>query len=334
MIRWFRDCSKDDVPLVGGKCASLGEMVQAGKNVPPGFAVTVNAYKSFVDRTGIDQKIQDAIAAMGTAKPGHAAFAELTKRISPLVEETPVHEEVRAAIEAAYRELSAACGTDKAVVAVRSSATMEDAADTSFAGQHETYLNISGIDDVVGHILKCWASLFSTPALHYRSSKDIHHDEALMAVAVQKMVNARSSGVAFTVDPVTGDRSKIVIEGAWGLGEGVVSGYVTPDHFAVNRDTMEIVENWVSPKITEFVRDPATGHTIQREVEKYKQNLPALTKEEIIQLAKMAISIEQHYGRPMDIEWAVDADLKIPDSLLILQGRPVTVWGASKAANG
>lgn len=334
MIRWFRDCSKQDVPLVGGKCASLGELVKSGKNVPPGFAVTVNAYKLFVDKTGINQKIQDAIGRISKSKLGDTTFNQAAEAISPILEKTTVPPEIADSIRAAYQELSVQCNTDKALVAVRSSATMEDAADTSFAGQHETYLNITGFDDVLEYIVKCWASLFSTPALHYRSSKDIQHDEALMAVAVQKMVNARSSGVAFTVDPVTGDRSKIVIEGAWGLGEGVVSGYVTPDHYAVNRNTMEIVEYWISPKTMEFVRDPASGQTIHRDVEASRQNIPSLGKEEIIDLAKMAISIEEHYGKPQDIEWAVDADLKMPDGLLILQSRPVTVWGGIKAVNG
>ena len=334
MIRWFRDCRKHDVPLVGGKCASLGEMIGAGKNVPPGFAVTVNAYKQFVVETGVDQKIRRAINETGFDRSGNAAFHEVTAVIGPIMKATSLPKEISEAISAAYDDLSAQCGTGDVLVAVRSSATMEDAAEASFAGQHETYLNVSGIEDVLEKVKECWASLFSTPALHYRSSKDIEHEEALMAVAVQKMVNARSAGVVFTVDPVTGDRSKIVIEGAWGLGEGVVSGYVTPDHFAVKRDSLEIVENWISPKTSEFVRDPVSGQTINRDVEESRQNMPALSKDEIIQLAKMALSIEQHYGRPQDIEWAVDADLAMPDGLLILQSRPVTVWGGVKVANG
>lgn len=333
MIRWFRDCCKHDVLLVGGKCASLGEMIGAGKNVPPGFAVTVNAYKQFVVETGIEHKIRQAVSEISLDKNGNLPFHEATAIIAPIVQATALPQDVEDAIRSAYKELSAQCGAGDVLVAVRSSATMEDAADTSFAGQHDTYLNICGIEDVLEKIKECWASLFSAPALHYRSSKDVEHDEALMAVAVQKMVNARSAGVAFTVDPVTGDRSRIVIESVWGLGEGVVGGSVTPDHYAVDRESFEVVKSWISPKTIEFVRDQVTGHTVCRAVDDSRQNLPAISKEELIQLAKMAVSIEEHYGRPQDIEWAVDGDLAMPDSLLILQSRPVTVWGGKKAAS-
>lgn len=331
MIRTFRECRKDDVLLVGGKCASLGEMVNAGKNVPPGFAVTVNAYKRFILETGIDDEIRKVVKDLGLDKKEGISYHEATKIISPIVHSTPVPKDIKDSIRSAYKELSHQCGTLEGLVAVRSSATMEDAADASYAGQHETYLNISGFENVLTKIKECWASLFSGPALHYRSSKDIEHDDALMAVAVQKMVNSRSAGVVFTVDPVTGDRSKVVVEGAWGLGEGVVSGYVTPDHFTLRKDTLEIVEQFISPKIEEYVRDPISGETISRSVEKSRQNLPSLKEEEILQLAKMALSIEEHYGAPQDIEWAIDADLTLPNSILILQSRPVTVWGGQKA---
>lgn len=334
MIRSFKDLTINDVPLVGGKCASLGEMVRVGKNVPLGFAVTVNAYKQFVMETGIDRKIREAMSEQGLNNKTDVSFHEAAKIIVPIVKSTPIPNSIREAIKVAYEELSEKYGTKDVMVAVRSSATMEDAADASYAGQHETYLNIVGLENVLERIKECWASLFSAPALHYRSSKDIEPDEALMAVAVQKMVNSRSAGVAFTVDPVTGDSSKIVIEGAWGLGEGVVSGNVTPDHFAVNRDTFEIVERWISPKTIYYVRDPETGETVVRDVEKFKQNLPCVTDQELIQLAKMALSIEQHYGKPQDIEWAIDTGLALPEGLLILQSRPVTVWGGVKAVNG
>ena len=334
MIRSFKDLTINDVPLVGGKCASLGEMVRAGKNVPLGFAVTVNAYKQFVMETGIDQKIREAMSEHGLNNKTDVSFHEAAKIIMPLVKATPIPKSIQEAITVAYNELSEKYGTKDVMVAVRSSATMEDAADASYAGQHETYLNIVGLENVLERIKECWASLFSAPALHYRSSKDIEPDEALMAVAVQKMINSRSAGVAFTVDPVTGDTSKIVIEGAWGLGEGVVSGNVTPDHFSVDRNTMEILERWISPKTIHYVRDPETGETVVRDVEMFRQNLPCINDEELIQLAKMALSIEQHYGKPQDIEWAIDTGLALPEGLLILQSRPVTVWGGVKAVNG
>lgn len=334
MIRTFKDLCINDVPLVGGKCASLGEMVRVGKNVPFGFAVTVNAYKQFITETGINQKIYDAMLEHGLENKKDAAFHEASKIIMPIVKSTPMPSSIRDAIRAAYEELSEKYGTSEVMVAVRSSATMEDAADASYAGQHETYLNIVGLENVLERIKECWASLFSAPALHYRSSKNIEPEDALMAVAVQKMVNSRSAGVAFTIDPITGDANKIVIEGAWGLGEGVVSGNVTPDHFAVRRDTFEIIERWISPKTMQYIRDPESGETVVRDVEAFRQNLPCVSDQEIVQLAKMALSIEQHYGHPQDIEWAMDTGLALPEGLLILQSRPVTVWGGVKAVNG
>ncbi|MHB8984226.1 MAG: PEP/pyruvate-binding domain-containing protein, partial [Carboxydocellales bacterium] len=174
--------------------------------------------------------------------------------------------------------------------------------------------------------LKCWASLFSGPAMHYRNTRSIQHNEASMAVAVQKMVNSKAAGVMFTLDPVSGDRSKIVLEGAWGLGEGVVGGHITPDHYGVIRGTFEVVEEWISPKYSEFVRDPQTGLTVEQPVEEARRNISCLSREELTQLAKIALSIEQHYGVPQDIEWALDKDLPFPENLVILQSRPITVW--------
>ncbi len=334
MIRWFQDCSKDDVLLVGGKCASLGEMIGAGKNVPPGFAVTINAYNQFMKKTGIDEQIRQIIKDIGRDKNGEIPFNDVTKKIRSIVYATPIPTEIKYRVRMAYAELSSRCGVGDALVAVRSSATMEDGADASYAGQHGSYLNICGFENVIEKIRECWVSLFSVQALHYRSSKNIDHGDALMAVAVQKMVNARSSGVAFTVDPVTGDRSEIVIESVWGLGEGLVSGYVTPDHYSVKRDSLEIIEKWVSPKTIEFVYDSVTGQNVERSVEDPRQNISSLSDVELIQLASMAVSIERHYGQPQDIEWAVDTDVAFPNNILILQSRAVTVWGGKKIING
>ena len=328
-ILWLNECSANDVSLVGGKCASLGEMTRAGKNVPPGFAITVNTYQAFLEKTGIAQKIAQALAGMDLKAA--LSFAQATEIVYSIIKETVVPVEITDAIRSAYEQLCAKCGCENVLVAVRSSTTMEDSVETSFAGQHETYLNVSGWEDVLDNTLKCWASLFSGPAMHYRNIRSIQHNEAYMAVAVQKMVNAKAAGVMFTLDPVSGDRSKIVLEGAWGLGEGVVSGYVTPDHFGVKRGTFEVVEEWISPKLTEFVRDTQTGHTIERAVEEARQNISCLTNQELQQLAAIALSIEQHYGSPQDIEWALDKDLPFPENLVILQSRPITVWAGQQS---
>lgn len=323
MIKFLEDCSRNDVALVGGKGASLGELSKAGKQVPPGFTITVNAYRKFATTTGVSQ-ILNSLSVEG--KVSHIRIRE---ELEPHLLSAIIPEEVEDAIRKAYFHLAQKVGGNP-LVAVRSSATMEDGTSTSFAGQHETFLNVLGIEDVLDKTLKCWASMFSTHALHYRSANDIPLEEEAMAVVVQKMVNAKASGVAFTVDPVSGDQSKVVIDASWGLGEGIVGGLVTPDHFVVDKESLEITERWISPKSVEVVRDAQSGETIHREVAKEKQNTSCLTTMEIKSIAQIAVSIEKHYGQPQDIEWALERSIPFPKSLLVLQSRPVTVWGRAK----
>lgn len=325
MIRFLEECTKDDVSLVGGKGASLGELSRAGKQVPPGFSITVNAYRQFAASTGIKEVITELMA-----KGGGISDDILSKELTPLLEKSKIPQVVESAVRGAYRKLCQRVG-DEVLVAVRSSATMEDSASTSFAGQHETFLNVFGEDNVLSKTLYCWASMFSSQAFHYRSTNEIKVDDEAMAVVVQKMVNAKVSGVAFTVDPVSGDREQVVIDAAWGLGEGIVGGFVTPDHFVVDKKTLEIKEQWISPKTMEFVRDPNSGETVPWEVPQERQQISCLTAMEIKLLAQTAISIEKHYGRPQDIEWALDKELKFPKNLLILQSRPVTAWDGMSA---
>ncbi|MEM1793001.1 MAG: phosphoenolpyruvate synthase [Thermofilaceae archaeon] len=329
VILWFEELTKDDVPLVGGKNANLGEMIRAGIPVPPGFAVTAYAYRKFIEETGIRDEIQRILRER--VRPGASApedYIEASREIRELIERTPTPKDIEEAIRKAYRELCERLGKAEEFVAVRSSATAEDLPDASFAGQQETYLNVKGEDEVVEKVKKCWSSLFTPRAIFYRESKGFAHEKVLISVAVQKMVNSRSAGVMFTIHPVTGEKDKIVIEGAWGLGESVVAGKVTPDEWVVDKNTLQIVERRVSEKVRELVRDPATGRNIEREVELGRRNAPALNDDEVRMLAELAVKIEKHYGRPMDIEWAVDRDLKFPESVFIVQARPETVWSA------
>ncbi|MEM1521469.1 MAG: phosphoenolpyruvate synthase [Thermofilaceae archaeon] len=329
VILWFEELTKDDVPLVGGKNANLGEMIRAGIPVPPGFAVTAYAYRKFIEETGIRDEIQKILRER--VRPGASApedYIEASREIRELIENTPMPKDIEEAIRKAYRELCERLGKAEEFVAVRSSATAEDLPDASFAGQQETYLNVKGEDEVVEKVKKCWSSLFTPRAIFYRESKGFAHEKVLISVAVQKMVNSRSAGVMFTIHPVTGEKDKIVIEGAWGLGESVVAGKVTPDEWVVDKNTLQIVERRVSEKVRELVRDPATGRNIEREVELGRRNAPALNDDEVRMLAELAVKIEKHYGRPMDIEWAVDRDLKFPESVFIVQARPETVWSA------
>ncbi|MEM0093394.1 MAG: phosphoenolpyruvate synthase [Thermofilum sp.] len=332
VILWFEELTKEDVPIVGGKNANLGEMIRAGIPVPPGFAVTAYAFRRFIEEMGIKEKIQQILREQ--VKPGASEprdYEEASKRIRELIEKTPMPKDIEEAIRAAYRELSRRVGKREEFVAVRSSATAEDLPDASFAGQQETYLNVKGEDEVVEKVKKCWSSLFTPRAIFYRESKGFAHEKVLISVAVQKMVNSRSAGVMFTIHPVTGEEDKIVIEGSWGLGEVVVGGKVTPDEWVVDKKTLTILERRVSEKSVEIVRDPKTGGNLEREVDPERRKAPCLSDEEVRRLAELAVLIEKHYGRPMDIEWAIDRDMPFPDSVFIVQARPETVWSSRKA---
>jgi len=323
---WFEELNKRDVGLVGGKNANLGEMINAGIPVPPGFAITAYAYRKFIEDTGIASKIYDILREVIKDPRDPTQYEEASRRVRALIESVEMPEDIRRAIIEYYRELCKRVGTDTVFVAVRSSATAEDLPDASFAGQQETYLNVRGEDEVVKYVQKCWSSLFTPRAIFYRSQKGFAHERVLISVAVQKMVNSRSAGVMFTIHPVTGDRSKIVIESVWGLGEAIVSGAVTPDRFIVDKNTFEIVEKEIAEKTVEYVRDPKTGKTVHLEVPPERRSKPSLTDEEVKYLAKLAKKIEDHYGTPQDIEFAVDRDLPFPENIFIVQSRPETVW--------
>ena len=329
-ILWFEELTKDDVPLVGGKCANLGEMTRAGIPVPPGFAVSAYAYQRFLEETGIREKVYGIIKdVVKEGKPEE--YQEASRRIRELIESTPMPKDIEEEIKRAYRELSKRCGKDEEFVAVRSSATAEDLPDASFAGQQETFLNVKGEDEVVKMVQKCWSSLFTPRAIFYREEKGFAHEKVLISVAVQKMVNAKAAGVMFTIHPVTGEKDKIVIEGNWGLGEAVVSGSVTPDEWVVDKNTLEIIDKRIVEKTVEYIRDPKTGKTIHAEVPPERRKVPCLSDEEVKKLAELGVAIEKHYGKPQDIEWAIDRDLPFPENVLIVQSRPETVWSAKEA---
>jgi pyruvate,water dikinase len=326
IILWFEELQKEDVPLVGGKCANLGEMLSVGIPVPPGFAVTAYAYKKFIEDAKIADKIYDILEETIKDPKDPKQYEDASKKIRALIESTPMPKYIEEEIVKAYRELSKRVGLKEVFVAVRSSATAEDLPGASFAGQQDTYLNIKGEKELLESVRKCWSSLFTPRAIFYRTQKGFRHERVLISVAVQKMVNSRSAGVMFTLHPVTGDRSKIVIESAWGLGEGIVSGAVTPDHFEVDKSSLKIVAKNIARKTVEYVRDPKTGKTIHADVPPERQEAPSLTDEEVVELARIGKRIEEHYGVAQDIEFAVDRDLTFPNNLFIVQARPETVW--------
>ncbi|WP_407493064.1 PEP/pyruvate-binding domain-containing protein [Pseudooceanicola sp. MF1-13] len=320
----FSNISHADFNRVGGKCASLGEMTQAGVAVPPGFAVTTDAYQAMLDHHGLRAEIERALEKVDPDNIDDVDRAAQAIRIRIRSHHMP------AEVEQAIRDAYAAMG-DNMPVAVRSSATAEDLPDASFAGQQDTYLWVRGADEVVHHVRDCWASLYTTRAVAYREKNDIPQVDVLMSVGVQKMVNARAAGVAMTLDPGTGDRTRIVIDSSWGLGEMVVSGVVTPDNFVVEKVLEEIVDRTISDKHVEMVGDAEAGEAIEREVEEARRKTPSLSDADVLAVARLAKRLERQNKCPQDVEWAIDADLPDGENLLALQSRPETIWSQKKA---
>ena len=328
---WFENLRKTDIPSVGGKNANLGEMTSAGIPVPPGFAITAYSYKRFIEETGISAKIYEIIRETVTNPDDPKQYDLASKKIRELIEATPMPKEIEKAIRSAYEALCAKVGVKDVFTAVRSSATAEDLPDASFAGQQETFLNVRSADEIVKATVKCWSSLFTPRAIFYRNEKGFAHEKVFISVGVQEMVNSRAAGVMFTLDPVTGDTSRIVIEGNHGLGESVVSGAVTPDDFVVDKATLRVLERRIMKKTVQYIRDPDTGKTVHAEVPANMQEQPCISEQEILRLGELAKRIEQHYGKPQDIEWAIDPDTDFPANVFIVQSRPETVWSSERA---
>jgi len=328
LVVWFENLRVTDIPYVGGKNASLGEMINAGLPVPPGFAVTAFSYEKFINETSIVEKIYEIIDETITDKNNPKLYETASKKIRELIEKTPIPKDIENAIKAAYKEINKRLNLKDTFVAVRSSATAEDLPDASFAGQQETFLNIRGTDDLMDKVRKCWSSLFTPRAIFYRNEKGFAHEKVFISVGVQKMVNSRAAGVMFTINPMTGETGEIMIEGNYGLGETVVSGVVNPDNFTVDKKTLSIRERRYSKKTIQYIRDPKTGSTIHLDVPEDKQKSPCVSDEEIHKLAEIAMRIERHYGKAMDIEWAIDQDLPFPQNMFIVQARPETIWGS------
>jgi len=309
-VLWLEQVRSEDIDSVGGKGASLGEMTAAGLPVPPGFVVTAETYRSFIEETGIAEELFEAVEVDADDS---TALADAEARAEELVLGTEMPEPLREEILSAYADLD----DGEAFVAVRSSATAEDLPDASFAGQQETFLNVTG-EDLVERVKQCWASLFTRRAIYYRGEQGFAHRDVDIAVVVQRMVDAEKSGVMFTSHPSTGD-DEIIIEAAWGLGEAVVSGSVSPDNYVVDRGTGEIIEETIADKKTMMVKDPETGETTEREVEPDRREARVLEADEIERLIELGETAEDHYGDPQDVEWAI-ADGEV----FMLQSRPIT----------
>ncbi|MDM7940232.1 MAG: phosphoenolpyruvate synthase [Methanothrix sp.] len=313
-VVWLEEVGKDDLSIVGGKGASLGEMINIGVPVPGGFAVTAQAFRDFINRAGIAEKLFEALK-VDVNQESELHKAEKTAK--KLIMDAKVPEDIEQAIKSRYEELCKREGK-QVFVAVRSSATAEDLPDASFAGQQETYLNVRGAEDVFNAVRKCWASLYGARAIFYRVEQGFEHDKVNLSAIVQKMVDSEKSGVMFSSQPSTGE-PLVVIEGAWGLGEAVVSGSVSPDNYVVDRKTKSIVSKYIATKEIMIIKDPKTLKTVTVKVPAKKKEAAVLKDSEAVELAKYAEILEKHYGIPQDIEWGVEKN-----KIYILQSRPIT----------
>lgn len=309
----FRALDLEDVALVGGKSAHLGDLTQAGFPVPPGFAVTADAFDAVVQ-----QHVDELLA--GLDPDDVAALEQKAEYVRAVVESLEVPEEIARDVAEGYRRLGDELELSDPPVAVRSSAVAEDAADASFAGMQSTYLWLRGTDDVLAGVRRCWASYFNAEALAYRAQ---HGGAAGMSVAVQYMVDARVAGVMFTINPVTGDPSSIAIDASYGLGVTVVGGDVTPDSYLFSKVTRELVRSEIGAKEIECVAAAGGGGTVLRDVDEERRARLCLEPAEVARLADLGRSVERHYGRPQDLEWAIDRRL---GEIFLLQARPETVW--------
>jgi pyruvate,water dikinase len=322
LIYWLEEIGAKDGSLVGNKCANLGEMIQLGMRVPPGFAISADCYNAFTRQTGIDSRIADYIQGQGEIE-GIEKLDEASRTIRNMIEEQVIPEQLRDEIRSTYRVLCDRMKTQGAPVAVRSSGLAEDSAGASFAGQFESYLNVKGETELLKMVKTVWSSAFTARAISYRARKGLAVEGDSIGVAVIAMVDARASGISFTVDPVTGDATRIVIEANWGLGEGVVSGAESVDGFVVDKESLKVITSHVGKK-TRCVVNQEQGAE-WADVPAHMQNMICISEEEIQQIAKVARSVEKSLGGPQDMEWAVDQNLPFPENIFFLQTRPAKV---------
>lgn len=320
-VLWFDELRRADVGLVGGKSSSLGELTSSvDVPVPYGYATTANAYRYFMEKTGQNKKIHKMLQELQDVEDS-VELHEVCTKIRESICSATMPEDLAEQIGKAYEELAEKVGEKNPFVAVRSSATAEDLPDASFAGQQDTYLNVTGRDMVIRKVKECYASTFTDRAVYYRAKKNFDHENVALSAAVQMMADAKAAGVMFTVNLATGADDSIMIEGSWGLGEYIVQGTVTPDNFVVDKDSLTITSRRINEKSIELIRKEA-GDVEERKVERERAKAQVISDEQIAQLADYAKRIEKHYGCYMDMEWAVDHK----DRLWILQARPETVW--------
>ncbi|MBT7237287.1 phosphoenolpyruvate synthase [Candidatus Woesearchaeota archaeon] len=331
-IIWFKDISKEDVGKVGGKGANLGEMFNAQFPIPNGFVVTAQAYKLFLEQTGIQSHIGEILR--NTDVENNDQLQSASKKIQDLILKTEMSAEIVSDIKKAYENMNVSLdlanvskqaldfiqtGRDNPFVAVRSSATAEDLPEFSFAGQQATYLNVKKSDHVSQAVHQCWASLYTARAIYYREKNNFDHNKVFIAVVVQRMVDSEKAGVMFSINPATNNEDEIIIEAGFGFGDSVVSGAISPDNYVVDKHTFEIKNKTINNKEFMFYRDPNTGRTNKRILSHEKANMQVLNESEIIQIAKLAKKSEDYYNNPQDMEFAIAGN-----KVFMVQTRAIT----------
>jgi len=315
IVKWFEDLGKADVNKAGGKGANLGELVKAGLPVPPGFVVTAQAYLLFTTEIGLSQKIGHSMEGLDVDDT--AALQAKAREVQEMIIGTEMPANIKNEILKAYDEMAGRESGKALFVAVRSSATMEDSEQASFAGMNATFLNVHGREDLIRKVKECWASLYGARVISYRAKKEFY-DEPVIAVVVQKMVNSDKAGVMFTANPRNNNLNSLVIEGAFGLGEVVVGGLVSPDYYELEKNGLKLKDARVSHKNFKIIRDEK-GRNKNVDLSEKEANEQVLTDKEIQQIAGLGMKIEQHYGSPQDTEWAIEGK-----KVFMLQSRPIT----------
>ncbi|MFY9265900.1 MAG: PEP/pyruvate-binding domain-containing protein, partial [Solirubrobacterales bacterium] len=323
VCREFAALRASDTAWAGGKGANLGELTSIGMPVPPGFVIGATAFAGFCDETGLRARLAQLLA--GVDVEDDDALRDAADAARAAIDATAVPDSIARAIEQSYARLRG--GEDAMPVAVRSSATAEDTAAASFAGMHDTFLNVHGLEALVRAVRNCWSSLYSPRTIYYRARQGMNDAGMDIAVVVQRQLVAKRSGVMFTIDPATGRDDTLVIEASFGLGEAVVSGSVSPDHYVIDKRGPALAEREVRRKEMVIEALPSGG-TERRELGELEGLRAAITDDEAIELARLGLRIEEHYGRPQDIEWVFDN----AGAAWIVQSRPVTVAAPSAEA--
>ncbi len=312
-LYWLEDLGKEQNDLVGKKCANLGEIARIGLPVPHGFALSLEAYKLFMNLSGAADEMRSCIAQSGKSFETIAEINELSGSLRRIVESKPMPDEMKSTILLHYEELCNRCCALDVAVSTRSAGAV------SHPGQYETHLNVKGEADLLDKIKKVWSSSFNPTSLSFRKQKSLPLESDPIGVAVLKMVNARSAGIIFTAEPNTGDTDKMIIEANWGLGESVVGGESMPDTYVVDKKTFAVIERRLGTKLRCIL--PTTKGVVEQQTPEEKCCSFCLSDEELSEIAKAGIRLEKHFGAPQDVEWAIDNDLTFPHNIILLQTR-------------